>query len=254
MDLANSFCRWRRRVIYERKLKTHPDALRIVAEGDSWFQYPFLLTDIIDVLMAKKEYAVRCFSEAGDTLRVMARKKQYRKALEDKRVKVFLLSAGGNDLVEGNGVRRFLNSYQPGRKLQDYKTAKYDVFLKGLEGYFKSVISDAFSVSPRLKVFLHGYSYPVPQPKKGKWLGKPMAGKPLEIVEPELQYQIVKMLLDDFNAMLKRVVKEFPKGKVIAVNLLAEVPKKGWHDEFHPDDLHYGKVAKVISDQIKKGL
>ncbi|MPR34375.1 caspase family protein [Salmonirosea aquatica] len=56
-----------------RNLKKDPARLRIVAEGDSWFQYPILLQDTLDQLY--KCYAIRSFAEAGDTLKNYVKKK-----------------------------------------------------------------------------------------------------------------------------------------------------------------------------------
>ena len=47
LGFLNSISRWRRQRKYKRKIRKGWDGLRIVSEGDSWFQYPFLLDDVI---------------------------------------------------------------------------------------------------------------------------------------------------------------------------------------------------------------
>ena len=61
----NGIARWRRQVRYRRKIGGWT-GLRIVSEGDSWFQFPFLLEDVIDQIF--DEYAVFDLGAAGDLL------------------------------------------------------------------------------------------------------------------------------------------------------------------------------------------
>ena len=56
----------------------------IAAEGDSWFQFPFILKDVIDWTFER--FAVYCRSEAGDTLDNMVRRGRVpRRARADRR-------------------------------------------------------------------------------------------------------------------------------------------------------------------------
>ena len=65
--------------ISNRRLNTptYPKDLTIVAEGDSWFDYP-LKKDVIDYLI-KRGYAIKKFSKAGDTLENMIYGSDYKK-------------------------------------------------------------------------------------------------------------------------------------------------------------------------------
>ncbi len=49
LNSFNKLARWRRNAKYRRRIKTW-EGVRVVAEGDSWFQYPLLLKDTIDQL------------------------------------------------------------------------------------------------------------------------------------------------------------------------------------------------------------
>ena len=95
---ANWLERMNRQAKFRRKLSDgNYSGPIIVEEGDSWFQFPVLLKDTIDVLM--EEFAVFSLSAGGDTLHNMVRKGEYRTALEETGASVLLLSGGGNDLV-----------------------------------------------------------------------------------------------------------------------------------------------------------
>jgi len=61
----NGISRWRRHRRYLRKIDGWK-GLRIVSEGDSWFQYPLLLDDVIDHLFDR--YAILSLDAAGDLM------------------------------------------------------------------------------------------------------------------------------------------------------------------------------------------
>lgn len=89
----------------------------VVAEGDSWFQFPgrwFVhvfglrwvhvdaVKDILDHLMAGKRYCVFSLAAGGDWLIKMLRANDYVEPLSQIEPDAFLLSGGGNDLL-GDG-------------------------------------------------------------------------------------------------------------------------------------------------------
>jgi hypothetical protein len=89
----------------------------IVAEGDSWFQFPGrwffspigtrwlhvdAVKDILDHLIASKRYCVNSLAAGGDWLFQMLRANDYVEPLSQIEPDVFLLSGGGNDLL-GDG-------------------------------------------------------------------------------------------------------------------------------------------------------
>lgn len=89
----------------------------IVAEGDSWFQFPgrwFVrlfglrwvhidaVKDILDQLIAGKRYCVHSLAAGGDWLIKMLRANDYVEPLSRIEPDVFLISGGGNDLL-GDG-------------------------------------------------------------------------------------------------------------------------------------------------------
>ena len=59
-DLFNSYSRRHRERRYRQRMGAGHDGIRILSEGDSWFQYPFQLRDVIDHL--SEDYAVLSLS------------------------------------------------------------------------------------------------------------------------------------------------------------------------------------------------
>ncbi len=98
-----------RNEIYKRKIREgHRKDLNnvtILAEGDSWFQFPRIylgidpVTDIIDWLIKEDQYAICSLAAGGDWFSNIFHSGEYIEELPKVSPDVFLLSGGGNDLV-----------------------------------------------------------------------------------------------------------------------------------------------------------
>jgi hypothetical protein len=96
----------RRRVAAGFRAGTTGSAGLLLAEGDSWFDYPFF--DILEQLEGAFNYAVESVAHKGDTIEEMAYDPNQRDKLalklerlhqEGKIPKAILLSGGGNDIA-----------------------------------------------------------------------------------------------------------------------------------------------------------
>jgi hypothetical protein len=76
----------------------------ILVEGDSWFNYPVLLSDVIDWISMNKNLAVYSLASGGDWLLNMLSARRYIEQLSTIHPDVFIISGGGNDLVGGNRI------------------------------------------------------------------------------------------------------------------------------------------------------
>lgn len=74
----------------------------IVAEGDSWFQFPIFIKDILDWLSDVPHYAVYSIAYGGDWFTNILYDEKYIEELSIHRPEVFLISGGGNDFVGSN--------------------------------------------------------------------------------------------------------------------------------------------------------
>lgn len=86
--------------------------------------------------------------------------------------------------------------------------------------------------------FCHGYDYAIPNGQT--WLGKPMEER--GIVEPGFQREIVRVMVDNFNARLGRLSARFPKVRFI--DMRNAVGDGRWYDELHPTKEGYAAVAE----------
>ncbi|MCW8932597.1 MAG: trypsin-like peptidase domain-containing protein [Gammaproteobacteria bacterium] len=247
----NSISRWRRNRKYKSRMRNW-DGIRVVAEGDSWFQYPFILKDTIDQLidLDNFQYAIYGLSEAGDLLSNIVREDEITEAIENEDPHVFLISGGGNDMVGNERIATMVHPYSANRKAENYPNEKFSVFLNELERLYRRLFDRVLSNKPHLKIICHGYDNAIPQ--NGTWLGKPLAKR--KIIDPTLQYEIIKVMIGRFNELLKSIIKDYP-GSVYHVDCRELIgTKSNWHDELHPKDKGYFKVAKLFDKTIKKAL
>jgi len=90
----------------------------VLAEGDSWFNYPVILTDVIDALSMDKSLAVYSLAKGGDWLLNMLTGRKYVEELSVLHPDFFLISGGGNDIV---GARRLAAIVQPLTAQNEYE-------------------------------------------------------------------------------------------------------------------------------------
>ncbi len=72
---------------------------RIYAEGDSWFQFPIFINDIIDWLYKEKDLLIYSEAYGGDWITNILYEQQIIPSLSTYSPHFFLISGGGNDLV-----------------------------------------------------------------------------------------------------------------------------------------------------------
>lgn len=253
LNLANKIARFRRNRRYEKALKQNPNGLKIVAEGDSWFQHP-LVTDTIDHLATS--YPVFCVSAAGDTLRNITMAKgtppveEYIQAINEQHPDLFILSGGGNDIL-GEQFRRYIKAdvatgSAPSAYLEDLLTAD----LNSLQTMYRSVFQKLKDTNPNLKVLVHGYDYIIPLSVTNKgWLGRYMIEK--GISSHEVRKSILKHILTEFNARMKAVAGEFADS-VSYIETPGTVPDNEWYDEIHPNGEGFARVADKFKTRIEE--
>ena len=253
LDWANKICRAIRDIRYRRKIRDGFDGVRIVSEGDSWFQYPILLSDIIDNLSLDDDKAIRSFGAAGDTISGIAKHGEHLEAIGEEKADVFLLSAGGNDLLGNGALKQYLRRYEDGRAAGALlKRAVFEKKLSKILADTRHVVGEVVRCYPDVKIFCHGYDVPYPI-QKGRWLGKPMHAKDIPLA---VGREILHILLNEFNLGLAAIAKEFEQ--LTHINLLGVVNRgpHSWKDELHPKDAGYKRATdefrKHINDRIKK--
>ena len=234
--LFNHWDKRRRQRKYRRKIAGGWSGLKVVSEGDSWFQYPFLLKDVIDHLF--DDYAIFSLGAAGDLVSEMLDQDEILAAIQQEEPDLFFFSGGGNDLLGDGRLKVALDSFKEGRPAEDYPNAAFDQSLTQVIRDYRTIFGSIVSTAPSIKILCHGYDYALPN--AGRWLGEPMEA--LGITEKALQRDIVKEMINRFNNALTDLAAEF-SGVVFRVDSLNAVGETQWHDELHPDKQGYAVVA-----------
>jgi V8-like Glu-specific endopeptidase/endonuclease/exonuclease/phosphatase family metal-dependent hydrolase/lysophospholipase L1-like esterase len=236
LGLLNGFSRRWRQNRYHTMIDDGWPGPRIVSEGDSWFQYPVILEDIVDQLFG--EFAVYSLGAGGDLLADMIEEDELSEAIDEQKPDLFMISGGGNDVIGGGMLIKILRPFEEGRAPQDYLNADFESVMGEISRLYKHVFAKLAGDFPNLPILCHGYDHAIPN--DGKWLGKPM--KELKITKRKLQRQIIEVIIDRFNESLKAIASEFP-GVVHFVDCRGAVPDDEWYDELHPTSEGYARVA-----------
>ncbi len=88
---------------------TKPERKLILAEGDSWFNFPRFVDDIIDHLMEEDNFAIYPIAYGGDWITNIIYEEKYVEELSLLRPDVFLVSGAGNDMVGANKAAVMVN-------------------------------------------------------------------------------------------------------------------------------------------------
>lgn len=269
LQFANQWCRLRRHGRARRRLEDNDPSPLFVSEGDSWFQFPFMLDDVIDQL--ESDYIIWSLGAAGDTLRNMVfGRPEYLRTLKrmGDRVSGFLFSAGGNDILgeddDGNLVLETLlkagvtNSQDPEAFLDSSRVSET---FACIERAYREVVSSIRSTEgfEALPIIFHGYDYPIPacpgdrrNPSWAKaWLSGPLERR--EIRDPSLQRNILKVLVDRLYAILDAIASE--SSHVFVVDVRGTLPRvEDWADEIHPTDRGYAEVGAKFRSLMSAAL
>ncbi len=116
---ANRIARSKRAIAYRLKTAGPFNGVKIVSEGDSWFQYPLILSDIIDELSTDEDKAIYSVGAAADVLENMVNEREYHDALDETGASILLLSGYGNDMLGQEAMDALLKRHQPGMSASD---------------------------------------------------------------------------------------------------------------------------------------
>ena len=249
----------------------------VVAIGDSWFKLPYLLRccapAIVDCLDQKEEFQivsddVEFGTIWGKTLTDILNEKKYMiSLLEDNTPNFFLLSAGGNDLVEGLAKKGYVYRYNSKRAYDDYLTEKGKEGIADIETGYKDILDEVTKEFPNLKVLCHGYDYPKPRPVIDEIENGPgdnISDEAEDGSEDEVKCDeefignhlhdlgipydemdaILRPILNKLNDAIKAAVKQYePSVKFIDLRGVASKPEIKWYDDMHPGEEGFKALA-----------
>jgi len=245
----------------------------LLAEGDSWFDYPF--HDILKNLGDDYGYEIHSVAHSGDAVEIMAygegQLDDFARALETvlrsgTAPKAILLSGGGND-VAGDAFAMLINhklSPAPGLNAEILE----GVLRQRIRYAYATILSAVTQLCIRylgraVPVLVHGYGYPVPDgrgflggwgPLPGPWLEPGFRQKGFDKLEERIP--IAVQLIDAFNAMIAELAAQPEFAQVHYVDLRPELSnklsdyKRWWDNELHPTERGFDAVTKRFADVL----
>ncbi len=249
---------------YREQLRRRPEAIGLIAEGDSWFSFPnYLRTNLfLEIERWSDDRAVTwSLARNGDTAAEIMFGQQYqtlRRLFSDATLKVdgFLFSAGGNDLVAEN-LPNFLNTYTPGMQWMDCLNMTFlDRRFQELASAFQRLADLRDAYKPQTWIFTHAYDFAVPSGREvrvliftqGGWLKKQFLKKGIE--DPSIQQAIVDHMLTRFASLQEHF--EQTNSRIAYVRTQGTLDQDtDWGDELHPTIAGFRKIAFKLETALK---
>ena len=254
---------------FKQLISNKPDAITILAEGDSWFSYPrrfFLFgkaSNVVDCLAKKKKYIIYSTSSNGDeALSMMSgeQKNSMMKRIKANKYDFLLFSGGGNDMVGRFDFDYFVENKLPGMSALDcINWTRFNRKLQQISSVFEELIDRVleYSSNKNIKIITHTYDYVIPS-KKGfelfdifpvgeAWMHPILVDR--NITDPVEQKLVAKKLLIAFKKMLFNLQTKYYKNFHV-VNTQGLLTKKQWINEIHPTPAGFKLVSKKIEKII----
>jgi lysophospholipase L1-like esterase len=245
----------------------------LIAEGDSWFDYPW--NDVIELLEDHHAYDVESVAYKGDTVEDMAysggQLEEFTRRLEkllrrNDIPRAILLSGGGND-VAGPEFRILLNhARSPVVGLNQQVVS--GVIDERIRFAYVTIISAVTRICEErtgrlIPILVHGYDYPVPDGRgfwggwsllPGPWLEPGFRAKGYESLDERKKW--ARDLITHFNKMLESLPGLPEYSHVRYVNLLGTLSGEDadytdwWDNELHPTKQGFIAVTEKIAAEL----
>jgi lysophospholipase L1-like esterase len=244
----------------------------LIAEGDSWFDYPF--NDVLRFLEDDHGYDIETVAHRGDRVEDMAYSggqfeefaRRLEKLLREGRVPdAILISGGGNDIA-GDEFVTILNHSASGLPAlnQDVVRGVIDIRLRNAYAYLIGGLTEIGRryLNRPIPILMHGYDYPVPDGRgvlggwgalPGPWLQPGFHRK--GHADQRRNTQVMETLMDAFNVMLDQVSRAPEFQHVQYLDLRATLAndrtyRTDWANELHPKGRGFAALAAKFERAI----
>ncbi len=241
---------------------------RLMTEGDSWFDYP-PHANIIDWLESEGQWAINRLERSADTVENMvtdANLVLLAAVARKEKPECILFSGGGNDIFtpipeapELRWIYRALMDYNPSKSAAQHVNAiVWDEKKTDLRRGYVRLIGALGTYAP---IAVHGYDYLCATGEKVRYDGFRLAGpwilpsmKKRGILDPDFQSEIMRVVIDEFNAVLAALERTYP-ANLIYVDLRGTLDRsRDWMNEIHPTENGFRMLEQKISDALLRRL
>ena len=224
---------------------------RVVAEGDSWFDLPQLITGryaIADRIRKNKIFKMKNIARWGHTLQQILKDEEYLEEIDSDRTDYFMICGGGNDLQEGLERGEYIKAYEEGRPVDEYITNTGMQAIEQIGEGHRIILDQVTKKFPNIKIFSHAYDYPRPLVGDGKYIGKYLKklGIPDELMKP-----VMSVVIDRLNSVVEDVVINYKSASLL--NFRGATDPYTWHDDMHPGDDGFRVLAQKFEEAMYQG-
>jgi hypothetical protein len=238
--------------------------LQVIAEGDSWFDYPYPLFGggIIPRLQKRLGVPILNMADAGDEVRFMLGVDQRNRLVQNLKAgcpaggpwDVLLFSGGGNDIVD-NPMALWILDYNaalpPAKQIHQ---ARFDAALALVRAGYEDLITLRDQLSPTTHLVFHGYDFAIPDGRGachlGPWLKPTFDLRGFPKPTPGSASAVMKAMLQQFAAMLQGFTTR-PKVTMVATQGTLAASPSSWHNELHPGKPGFNTFADKFQAHLK---
>lgn len=237
--------------------------LIVLAEGDSWFDYPvpFFGGGVIPRLEERLGVPILNLAKAGDEVRYMLGVEQRERLARilkkgdpaGKSWEVLLFSGGGNDIVD-NPMALWIKDWDPALPPEQLlNSARFDAALSLVLAGYEDLIALRDKLSPETHVIFHSYDFAIPDGRGichlGPWLKPTFDLRGFRT--RSAMSAVVETMLRRFADQLAVFAKKHKN--VTFINTQGTLARKtsSWHNELHPEAKGFDKFADMFYKQIK---
>lgn len=241
--------------------RTQVEALRLVAEGDSWFDYPvpFFGGGVVPRLEDRIGLPILNMAEAGDEVRFMLGTKQRSELAHRLRTgapggarwDALLFSGGGNDLTD-NPMALWIKQFDAGASADDHiDSNRLGFALDLVRAGYEDVIALRDSLSPETHLFFHTYDFAIPDGRgvcgKGPWLKPTFDYRGFEDVQfaGKVVEAMLKRFADLVETFASRTVTVVPTQGTLSATA------RSWHNELHPSRRGFDSIAEKFEAALR---
>lgn len=238
--------------------------LQVLAEGDSWFDYPFPLFGggIIPRLEKRLGVPILNMADAGDEVRFMLGVDQRKRLVQNLKAgcpaggpwDVLLFSGGGNDIVD-NPMAMWIRDYDPALSpAQQIHQTRFDAALALVRAGYEDLITLRDQLSPITHLVFHSYDFAIPDGRGachlGPWLKPTFDLRGFPKPTPTSASGVMKAMLEQFATMLAGFASH-PRVSIVPTQGTLVAKPASWHNELHPGKPGFNAFADKFQQHLK---
>lgn len=242
--------------------------LKVLAEGDSWFDYPGhpIEGGVIPRLQRLLGVPILNLARAGDEVRYMLGVRE-RKEMIGRLTRgcptggpwdALLFSGGGNDIV-GDPLVLLLHDFDADSSPDSLIDGRrLDAALTLIRAGYEDLIGLRDRLTPDTHLFFHVYDFAIPDGRGichfGPWLQPSFLQRGFPRPDLNRRIAVTRVLLERFAELLVTLCAGRSRVTVVPTQgTLPPVPGS-WHNELHPSRAGFASVAQLFRQEIREAF